>query len=727
MRRLFGSVRCLPMVLALLLLSSAQLASQVVVKKLSPKASAGAVAPTPKVQSGPGGWIKEFGTMWTFDAPPLAYWKGRYGFEPDQAWLNHVRLSSVRIPGCSASFVSDKGLVMTNHHCARACITAASPSDTSYQEAGFVAREASVEKKCVGSYADQLISTEDVTTRIRSAVSASTTARQVEQRDKAIADLQTSCQSESGLVCQVVTFYQGGKYSLYRYKRYSDVRLVMAPEEAISFFGGDPDNFTYPRYDLDLTLLRVYDNGQPMPTEHYLRWSADGAKDGELTFVVGNPGSTGRLLTMAQMEYLRDVQYPATLANYKGQIAVFKELAAQSEANKRKYENNIFGLENSQKAVTGYRTGLTDPAIMARKAAFEKDFRSRIAAKPELAAKYGAAWSRIATAQKELGSFAVQQQFQGFGGGSTLLNMAAALVRIPEQEKLADSLRLPQYRGEGLNRIKAQVAQSSPIDLAPEKRVLAMQLGMAQKALPASDPFLMAALGGRSPEVAAEALVNGTTLSSLEARTALLKGGTAAVLASTDPMIVLARTVNPLATRHALRSLRLTTTISANVELVGQAIYAAYGESLPPDATFTLRISDGLVKGFPYNGTIAPYRTSFYGLYARSAEFDDRAPFKLPARWQAARSVVDMTTPLDFVLTADIIGGNSGSPVINRAGEVVGLIFDGNIESLPNRFIFTDEVARSVAVHSKGIVEALRKVYGAGRLADEVQSAGARK
>ena len=665
--------------------------------------------------------------MWTFDAPPLEYWKGRYGFEPSKEWLEHIQLSSVRIPGCSASFVSDKGLVMTNHHCARACISASSPRDTSYQEAGFVSPSEAGEKKCAGSYADQLISMEDVTANVRAAVTSMVTATQVEQRDKAINDIQTSCQAATGLTCQVVTFYQGGKYSLYRYKRYTDVRLVMAPEEGISFFGGDPDNFTYPRYDLDLTLLRVYENGAPMKTTHYLRWNSNGAKEGDLTFVPGNPGSTGRLLTMAQMEYLRDVQYPATLANYKAQIGLYKELAAQSEMNKRLYENQIFGLENSQKAVTGYNAGLVDVSIMGRKVAFEKDFRSRIAAKPDLAAKYGKAWDNIAKAQKELGSFAVLQQFQGFGGGSSLLNMAAGLVRIPEQEKLADSLRLPQYRSQGMARLKAQQTQNAPINAEIEKRLLAMQLTLAQKALPANDPFLAAALGGRSPEVAAEALVNGTKLGSVEVRKALLEGGAPAVLASTDPLIVLARKVNPLATRHAMRALKLNTTISANVELVGQAIYAAYGNSMPPDATFTLRISDGLVLGFPYNGTIAPYKTSLYGLYARSAEFDNKPPFKLPARWEAARSSIDMTTPINFTLTADIIGGNSGSPVINRAGEVVGLIFDGNIESLPNRFIFTDEVARSVAVHTKGIVEALRKVYGAARLADEVETAGAKK
>ena len=722
MQRFFGNTRLFALVLGLLIVPALQLDAQAVAAKPAAKAAAAA----PQIQTGPGGWIKEFGTMWTFDAPPLTYWKGRYGFEPTKEWLEHVQLSSVRIPGCSASFVSDNGLVMTNHHCARQCITAVSPKDTSYQEAGFVSAKLEDEKKCTASYADQLVSFEDVTAKVRAAVTAKATATQVEQRDKAIEELQTSCQKTTGYVCQVVTFYQGGKYSLYRYKRYSDVRLVMAPEEGASFFGGDPDNFTYPRFDVDLTLLRVYENDKPLQPAHYLRWNANGSKDGELTFVVGNPGSTGRLLTMSQMEYLRDVQYPATLAGYKLQIALYKELVAQSEANKRLYENQVFGLENSQKAVTGYNAGLIDPSIMARKAAFEKDFRARIMAKPDLKAKYGKAWDNITAAQKELGSFAVATQFQGFAG-STLLNFAGALVRLPEQDKLADSLRLPQYRAATVGRLKGQLGANMPIDLEMEKRLLAMQLTRAQKALPANDPFLVAALGGRSPEVAAEVLVNGTTLNTLEARKALLDGGAAAVKASTDPMIVLARTLNPLATRHAMRAQKLNTIISANVELVGQALYAAYGEALPPDATFTLRISDGVVAGFPYNGTIAPYKTSIYGLYARSAEFDNKPPFKLPARWEAARSTVDMTTPLNFTLTADIIGGNSGSPVINRNGEVVGLIFDGNIESLPNRFIFTDEVARSVAVHTAGLTEALKKVYGATRLTDELTAAAKKK
>ena len=659
--------------------------------------------------------------MWTFDAPPLAYWKAQYGFDATPAWLENVRLSAVRIPGCSASIVSNRGLVMTNHHCARSCITAVSPTDSNFQAIGFVARDEAGERPCPGMTADQLQSITDVTSRVQAAMQASTNAARVAQRDSAITAIEQACVQETqphGL-CQVVGFYQGGRYSLYRFRRFTDLRLVMAPEEEISFFGGDPDNFTFPRFDLDLTLLRIYENGAPMRPANYLRWSEAGATEGELVFVVGNPGSTGRLLTLAQMDYLRDVTYPAQLETLAEQIGVFKELAKAGEAARRRWENSIFSAENSRKAITGYRSGLIDSSIMARKRAFERDFRARIAAQPALRTKYAAAWDNTARAQAELASFAKEARFHGFGG-SQLLGAAGALVRLPSQAQLPDSLRLAAFRGEGLERTRAALLRPQPIDTVSERLLLAAQFRMAVRHLPATDPFLRAALAGRTPEAAAAALIGGTTLGSPEARKALVDGGAAAVAASRDPLIVLARSIEPLATRTAMRAAQLTNTISANAALIGEAIFAAYGTSLPPDATFTLRISDGVIKGFPMNGTIAPYKTSFYGLFARSAEFDDQPPFHLPERWKAARDRLELSTPFNFVSTNDIIGGNSGSPVINRDGQVVGLIFDGNIESLPNRFIFTDEVARSVSVHSRGIVEALRKVYGAERIAVEL-------
>lgn len=668
----------------------------------------------------PASYRPEFGTMWTFEAPPLDYWKARYNFSPDQKWLDNVRLASIRIPGCSASFVSKNGLVMTNHHCARACISATSPADTNYQTTGFVAPTPNEEKKCPNMYADQLINIEDVTSRIHGRVTATAAAARVEQRDAEIAKVQQEC-STSGLTCQVVGYYQGGMYSLYKFRRYNDVRLVFAPEEAISFFGGDPDNFTYPRYDLDVTLLRVYENNQPFRPENFLKWSANGAQEGEAVFVTGNPGSTGRLLTIAQMEYLRDVTYPAQIAQLTRTIGIYKDLGGRSEAIKRQYENALFGSENSLKAITGYLSGLTNEKTMERKRAFEKDFRARIAKDAKLKAQYGTTWTTIQHAQDSLKAIAIRQRYYPFSA-TPLTNFASLIARMPGQAALADSLRLPAWRGNAMNNIRNQLLNPNfVVDTAFERAALTGWLRAAQQELDPKDPMLVAVLAGRTPEQASADLLKATQLGNADFRKTLVEGGAAAVNASTDPLIVLARKLNPESMWLATRATRLNNTISANAEKVGQAIFAAYGKSLPPDATFTLRITDGVVAGFPYNGTIAPYKTSMYGLFDRNASFDNKGAFHLPERWLKKKDALDLSTPYNFVSTNDIIGGNSGSPVINRNAEVVGLIFDGNIESLPNRFIFTDEVARSVSVHSRAIPEAIRKVFEAPRLADELE------
>lgn len=669
----------------------------------------------------PATYRPEFGTMWTFDAPPLDYWRRTYNFAPDQKWLDHVRLSSVRLPNCSASFVSARGLVMTNHHCGRDCTASSSPPDSNYIQTGFAAGTLADEKKCAGLYVDQLQSIQDVTTRVRSAITGTTASDQSAQRATVVAQIQTECNQATQLNCQVVTLYNGGIYSLYRYRRFNDIRLVMAPEGDIAFFGGDPDNFTYPRYDLDLTLLRVYENGQPYSPPDYLKWSAGGAIENDLVFVVGNPGSTGRLNTIAQMEFLRDVGYPASLAAYKRALAIYAELARADTSSARRYQNDVFGVANSQKAVTGYRAGLLDTLRMAKKRAFEQEFRARIAADPKLQAQYGGMWDAIAAAQRELATFSPQLRYRGFGGASTLLQLGAGVVRVATESGKPDSARLIQYRGAGLNQIRAQITQPIPIDTAFERLAIAAQLRAAQGELKPNDPFLAVALHGRTPDAVAADLVRNTKVGDLAFRQSLLQGGTAAVNASTDPLIVWVRAVDPLAREVTARANALNAIIATNSEKIGQALFAAYGTALPPDATFTLRISDGLVKSFPSNGTIAPYKTTFYGLYERSAAFDDKDPFKLPQRWVARKNNLDLSTPYNFVTTNDIIGGNSGSPVINRNGEVVGLVFDSNIEGVSNRFIFSDAIGRTVSVHSRGIVEALRKMYDGSRIADELQ------
>ena len=669
----------------------------------------------------PATYKPEFGTMWTFDAPPLDYWRRTYNFAPDQKWLDHVRLASVRLPNCSASFVSSRGLVMTNHHCGRDCTAASSTADSNYIETGFSARTLNDEKKCAGLYVDQLQSIQNVTTRVRAAITGRTPAEQAAQRTAVISQIQTECNQQTQLTCQVVTLYQGGMYSLYRYRRFNDIRLVMAPEGDIAFFGGDPDNFTYPRYDLDLTLLRVYENNQPFAPTDYLKWSSAGAIENELVFVVGNPGSTGRLNTISQMEFLRDVGYPASLGAYKRALAIYAQLEKTDTSAARRYQNDVFGIANSQKAVTGYRTGLLDTLSMAKKRAFERELRARVAADPTLQAQYGGTWDAITAAQRELATFNPQLRYQSFGGGSTLLGMSGQLVRIPAESGKPEADRLPPYRGASLAGMRANLSRNVPIDTAFERLAIAAQLRAAQSELPANDPFLRLTLAGRTPEAAAAALVRGTRVTDSAFRISLLQGGASAIAASTDPMIALARDIDPLNRSVTARANALNAIIATNSEKIGQALFAAYGTALPPDATFTLRISDGVVKSFPSNGTIAPYKTTFYGLYERSSAFDDKFPFKLPKRWVERKGNLDLATPFNFVSTNDIIGGNSGSPLINRNGEVVGLAFDSNIEGISNRFIFSSDVGRTVSVHSRGIVESLRKMYDGSRIADELQ------
>jgi hypothetical protein len=665
----------------------------------------------------------ETGKMWTFDQPPLEYWAKRYGFRPAPEWIEHVRMSTARQPGCTASFVSSGGLVMTNHHCARSCIEAATRTGEDLLGNGFYATRREDERPCPNFTMDQLQGIRDVTDSVVGAVPAGTEAsRAAEVRAARIRDIEQRCNAGGpGLFCQVVTMYRGGQYKLYTFRRWTDVRLTFAPESDITFFGGDPDNFTYPRHDLDVAFYRVYQDSAPLAATHHFRWSARGASEGDLVFVIGNPGSTGRLNTIAQLEFLRDYQYPYQLDVLARQIAVYRELSALSAERAMALRNPLFSAENSQKATSGYQSGLLDRTLMERKQAWETAFRSRVDSNAALKSRYGTAWGEIARINRELSALDGRRRFHSFSAfGARLLNLAALIVRYPVEMAKPDSARLMPFRDANRAQLERALYSTTPVDTAVERRLLTTWLDAMSRRLPATDPVRTAALGGRTPQAAAEALVRGTAIATADQRRALIQGGAAAITAATDPFMALARVIDPLERRVSAEVTALQNRETQETERVARALLAVYGNSVAPDATFSLRITDGEVKSYPYNGTMAQPFTTFYGLYDRSAGWGGKEPWHLSDRWTARRDSIALATPLNGISTNDIIGGNSGSPVINRDGEVVGLIFDGNIESLPGRFLYSEARNRSVWVDARGIVEALRKVYGAGALADEL-------
>lgn len=665
----------------------------------------------------------ETGKMWTFDQPPLAYWAKRYGFQATPQWLDHARLSSLRMnSGCSASFVSPDGLILTNHHCSRACVESSTRPGEDLLGDGFYAAKREDERACQGLTIDQLQEITDVTDSVTRAVPAgSTPTVAVSKRAEAIGRLEERCgKAATDAACQVVTMYRGGKYMLYRFRRFSDIRLVFAVESQTAFFGGDPDNFTYPRYDLDMSMVRAYVDGKPANTE-YFRWAKTGSKENDLVFVIGNPGSTGRLNTMSQLEFLRDLSYPATLDAFKRQIAVYHQLSAADTARAKALRNTIFGLENSQKAVAGYQSGLLDPALMNQKRAWEAEFRRSVNTNASYRKAYGDPWKDIELVRTGMRRLDASRRYHSYNAyGTRLLSLAGLMVRTPAEMAKPDSARLPLFQDSRQAMRTRSLGSSTPIDTLQERLLLTQWLQAMQAALPASDPVLVAALKGRTPAAAAAAMVGGSKISTAAERDALLKGGAPAMAASGDPFLALAAVIDPLERGVQQQWTALADREAAQDELVARALLAVFGNSVAPDATFSLRISDGEVLRYPYNGTLAQPYTTFYGMYDRAEGFSGVPPFDLTARWQQRRGALDLATPFNVAGTPDIIGGNSGSPVVNANAEVVGLIFDGNIEMLPNRFLYTERVARSVWVDSRAIIEALRKVYDAGALADEM-------
>lgn len=663
--------------------------------------------------------------MWPFNNVPRADIKRKYGFDVTDAWLKKVQMSAVRFNnGGSGSFVSADGLVLTNYHIVEDFVHDLSTPEKDYARDGFVARSRAEEQKIPNLELNMLISIEDVTDRVNAAVKADTTASQAfALRRASISDIEAESTKQTGLRSDVVTLYQGGRYNLYRYKKYTDVRLVFAPEFQAAFFGGDPDNFNFPRFNIDMALVRVYENGQPVKPENYLKWSTKGTKEGELVFVAGHPGSTSRLDTVAHLEELRDVSIPLILRYLERREAVLKNYMARGEAQTAEAQNELNSVQNSIKVYRGQLQGLRDKTLIERKRQSEEALRKAIAADAKRQKEYGDAWDAIATAHKSLASFAKERRFLELSAAfnTRLFGIARTLVRLAEENGKPNAQRLPEYTDARRASLESNLYSPAPINTELEKLKLADSLAFMVEAFGADNALVKRVLNGKTPEARATELIEGTKLADPEFRRQLAAGGLPAIESSTDPMIVLARSVDKEAREVRKRYEDEVTGVErTNYSKIAHALFETEGDKLYPDATFTLRLSYGAVKGYMENGKkIEPF-TTLGGLYDRAAKFNQKFPYNLPPRWMEKKSALNLKTPFNFVSTNDIIGGNSGSPTINKDAELVGLIFDGNIQSLVGDFYYDESVNRAISVDSRGMLEVLRKVFNANEIADEL-------
>jgi len=663
--------------------------------------------------------------MWTFNNVPRAEIKKKYGFEVTDEWLNKVRLASVRFNnGGSGSFVSPNGLVLTNYHIVEDIVGEVSTPEKDLAKEGFLARTRAEEIKAPSLELNQLISIEDVTARVTGAVKANATdAEAFAARSAEMAAIETESSNKTGLRSDVVTLYQGGQYSLYRYKKYTDVRLVFVPEFQAAFFGGDPDNFNFPRFNIDMALVRVYENDQPVHPENYFKWSTTGAKEGSLVFVTGHPGSTSRLDTVAHLEQLRDTSIPIIIRLLERREVVLKKYMSLGEEQTRQSQNELNSVQNALKVYRGQLKGLKDPALMSRKMKEEQALRKAVAANPEWQKMYGGAWDAIAAAHKAYPSYIRERRiFEQAGGfNSVLFDFARTLVRMADENKKPNAQRLPEYTDARRASLELTLFSPAPIHEDFEKLKLADSLGFMVELLGADNPLVKGVLAGKIPEARADELVSGTKLKDPDFRKELAKGGFEAIDASNDPMILVAREIDARSREVRKRyENELTGVERANYAKIARALFETEGNKVYPDATFTLRLSYGAVEGYMENGKKVPPFTTLGGLYARSDAFKHEFPYNLPPRWVEKKSALNLNTPFNFVSTNDIVGGNSGSPAINQNGELVGLIFDGNIQSLVGDFMYDASVNRSISVDSRGMLEVLKKVFNANEIAAEL-------
>ena len=660
--------------------------------------------------------------MWTFDNFPSKTVGTKYGFTPSQAWLDHVRLSSLRIAGgCSASFISPEGLVMTNHHCVVDCVEQLSTPQQNFVDTGFAAKTPAEEKKCPDFELDQLVEIRDVTSDVQAATAGKTGDAANKALNAKQAELQKSCGSDPSVRCDLISLYHGGVYDLYRYKRYTDVRLVFAPEFAVAQFGGDPDNFNFPRFDFDIGLLRAYANDKPVASADYLHWSANGSKDGDLVFVSGNPGGTRRELAMSQLEFERDNFFPLVMpisAEWRGQLEQF---VTRGPEQAREANEELFFVENDFKGFYGEQQALLDPQLMAVKQQEEQRLRAAVAADPKLAA-YASAWDEIEQIQKVRAQLNVRRAMLGGNAfRSGLLRYAVTLVQAAAERAKPNTERLPEYTDQGLVNIQQELSAPVPVYKDFEELYLAFVFTNIRRDLGADDAFVRKMLGNESPEQLAHRLVSGTKLNDPKAREELYTGGQTAVAASADPMIRFAASINDdlLAVRKDYEA-RVDAPTRAAAEKIAKARFGVYGTSIDPDATFTARVSYGTVKGFEdaEGKFVQPY-TTIEGLFHRAT---GASPYALPESWLKAKTSLNLSLPMNLSTTNDIIGGNSGSPLIDQGANVVGLIFDGNIFSLGGDYGYDAAKNRAVAVDSRALLEGLRKVYHLNHIVDEIEA-----